>query len=422
MKKFIYTMVVLAFAVTLNAQWITISPSGTSDIHDISFVDANTGFAAGEGGGKGIILKTTTGGTSWTTVYTTSLNSDWVKSIHFVNVNTGFACSSGGFVYSTTNGGISWSSQSLTDDGLECIRFINQSTGLTCGDNTSNTDRGPTFKTTNGGANWIKVNNSIYHMDFIQYIDASTVYASGDYVIYKSTNGGTSWTDIYPYNHDCNAVCFINENTGFVCGNFTMIKTTNAGENWSDFLLSSSDTNYYSSVYFTDANTGYISMIRISDYAGRIYKTTNTGGNWNLQTNLNGYANTIKFINSNTGFACGGGDKIWKTTNGGVSVQNISTEIPSSYSLGQNYPNPFNPSTKIRFEVMRSPTGTFGTDMVTLVVYDVMGREVQTLVNERLQPGIYETTFNGEGLSSGIYFYRMRAGGYTETKRMMLIR
>ena len=259
-----------------SAQWVSISPTGTGDMHDIYFIDANTGFAAGEGSGKGIILKTTNGGTNWSQVFITNGNGLWINSIHFVSATTGFACGELGYVRRTTDGGNTWSSSlQLANKNLKCIRFINATTGLTCGDDTISTNRGPIFKTTDAGITWTKVNNSIYHMDYIYYLDANTVYASGDYVVYKSTNGGDTWTDIYPGNRDCNAVSFINANTGFVCGNFTMIKTTNAGVNWNEFLVSFTDTNYHSSVYFTDANTGYLSLINITTYAGKIYKTTN---------------------------------------------------------------------------------------------------------------------------------------------------
>ena len=98
-----------------------------------------------------------------------------------------------------------------------------------------------------------------------------------------------------------------------------------------------------------------------------------------------------------------------------IGIQNISTEIPSSFSLKQNYPNPFNPTTKIKFDVVRLSD-------VKIVVYDVTGREVSTLVNESLQPGTYETTFDASALSSGIYFYILTAGDFKETKRMSLLK
>ena len=96
-------------------------------------------------------------------------------------------------------------------------------------------------------------------------------------------------------------------------------------------------------------------------------------------------------------------------------MQNISTEIPSGYSLSQNYPNPFNPSTNLEF-------GISNLEFVSLKIYDVLGKEVATLVNERLAPGRYNYQFSTVNyqLPSGVYFYRLTAGEFTDTKRMML--
>jgi hypothetical protein len=89
--------------------------------------------------------------------------------------------------------------------------------------------------------------------------------------------------------------------------------------------------------------------------------------------------------------------------------------VPASYSLSQNYPNPFNPITNVKFSILKA-------EQVKLIVYDIRGREVQTLVNERLQPGTYETTFDGSMLPSGVYFYKLTSGDFSETKRMLMIK
>ena len=98
-----------------------------------------------------------------------------------------------------------------------------------------------------------------------------------------------------------------------------------------------------------------------------------------------------------------------------VSVQNISNEVPEKFSLGQNYPNPFNPSTNIKFNLKT-------TGIVKLAVYDITGREVAQLVNSSLTPGTYQYTFDGSGLSSGAYFYRLETDGFVETKKMLLVK
>ena len=99
-----------------------------------------------------------------------------------------------------------------------------------------------------------------------------------------------------------------------------------------------------------------------------------------------------------------------------VGINNISTAVPEKYSLSQNYPNPFNPTTKIRFEIQKDSE-------VKLVVYNSLGKEISTLVNKNLNAGTYETDFNGEGHSSGVYFYKLFISGeknFIETRKMIL--
>ncbi|MFZ4591014.1 MAG: T9SS type A sorting domain-containing protein [Ignavibacteria bacterium] len=109
-----------------------------------------------------------------------------------------------------------------------------------------------------------------------------------------------------------------------------------------------------------------------------------------------------------------------------VNVKNDEEIILKRFTLHQNYPNPFNPSTKIRFSVVNGfPIKTFGNDpprRVVLKVYDVMGREVQTLVNESLKSGTYEATFDGSSLHSGVYFYKLITDGFSETKKMIMMK
>jgi hypothetical protein len=107
-----------------------------------------------------------------------------------------------------------------------------------------------------------------------------------------------------------------------------------------------------------------------------------------------------------------------------ISVRPISNNYPSEYKLFQNYPNPFNPTTRIKFDI-RPPLspllGKEGTGVV-LKIYDILGREVTTLVNEQLKPGTYEVDFNGTNYPTGIYFYRLTSGEYTLTQRMVLLK
>jgi hypothetical protein len=89
--------------------------------------------------------------------------------------------------------------------------------------------------------------------------------------------------------------------------------------------------------------------------------------------------------------------------------------------LGQNYPNPFNPVTKIRFDIKKSEFRSQNSE-VTLKIFDITGKEVARLVNETLQHGSYEVKFDGSMLNSGVYFYKLTTDGFTETKKMTLIK
>jgi len=128
-------------------------------------------------------------------------------------------------------------------------------------------------------------------------------------------------------------------------------------------------------------------------------------------------------------------DEVWHTLKGCVingvvhgdttmtGVENISTKVPSSLTLYQNYPNPFNPVTKIRFDVAENGKWKSENGMVTLKVYDILGKEVMTLVNERLQPGTYEATWDASGFGSGVFFYRLMYGNnIIETRKMVLLK
>ena len=98
-----------------------------------------------------------------------------------------------------------------------------------------------------------------------------------------------------------------------------------------------------------------------------------------------------------------------------TGINFISGQVPSKYKLSQNYPNPFNPLTKIKFELPF-------TGFVKLVMFDNMGREVKTLVNDNLAAGSYESSFDGSRFASGVYFYKLQAGDFIETKKMILVK
>ena len=109
-----------------------------------------------------------------------------------------------------------------------------------------------------------------------------------------------------------------------------------------------------------------------------------------------------------------------RTTNGGIGISPISTEVPERFMLLQNYPNPFNPVTKIRFTI---PAVTEMTGkVVSLKIYDILGNEIAVLVNENLYPGTYEVEWNASNFSSGIYFYSLLTDNYKQTRKMVVVK
>ena len=112
---------------------------------------------------------------------------------------------------------------------------------------------------------------------------------------------------------------------------------------------------------------------------------------------------------------------VWKSSVSVLtSVKSSSSSLFDNFSLDQNYPNPFNPTTKIKYSIPHVETGYIPS--INLKVYDILGREVASLVNETKAPGNYELTFDASKLSSGIYFYRLTAGNFIQTKKMILLK
>ena len=160
-------------------------------------------------------------------------------------------------------------------------------------------------------------------------------------------------------------------------------------------------------------NTGWAAGV-----LGKITKTTNGGNNWSIQNSgINYIFRGLWFVDNNTGWAVGQHGTILKTTTGGdpIGIKPISNEVPAEYSLHQNYPNPFNPSTLIEFDVPK-------VSFVKLTVYDILGNEISSLLKEELKAGSYRIKWNASLYTSGVYFYKLVAEGYTETRKMVFMK
>jgi photosystem II stability/assembly factor-like uncharacterized protein len=444
MKAKIHFIIILLITLISNnlfsqgSGWVVIHQVPLFEtMYEVQFVNDNTGFIGAE---NSKLYKSTNSGLNWIIYDHHNINNrDVFNSIFFFDSQTGFIGGDYGRLFKTTNGGVSIDTIFPGGgDHFHSIFFSSRDTGYMA------TKYGGLLKTINGGTNWIiqqQSNSTGYQFEGLYCVNNQIVFATGNkfnspyYQICRTTDGGLNWSGIrvdsanWVYN-----VRFTDIHTGFVVGERMrsgvsfyeglIFKTTNGGNSWSLKLADSASC--YRSIYFVDQNTGFVVGTSGSSFA----KTTNAGETWSVyESYLFGGLWSVYFINANTGVSVGE-YRIIRTTNGGepIGIKPISTEIPESFSLYQNYPNPFNPVTKIRFSIPPSKgarPSRLGADegmMVKLIIYDILGREVEMLVNEQLKPGTHEVEWDAGNYPSGVYFYKLTAGSYTDTKKMALVK
>jgi len=359
--------------------WIINYNSGSTILNRVQFINANTGFVAGED-----FFKTTNAGANWFVVKSGIFSNDaWI-----LNEDTAWYASSEsltGGVYRTTNGGMNWTQQySAGNQNPDKIYFYNARIGFIA----SNGGVRYVSKTTNGGINWTQILSNDFIRD-IYFSDSLTGWKSSAFGMKKTTNGGLNWvTQFIPPTHNTGILRFSNVNKDTIWG------------------------------------VGGTVLFPGNRQRGILYRTTNGGDNWAYQVPdtsiVLGYE-LIDFVNHKNGWAYApyersgihtryGGDTTFLTK---IFTENTTT--PKEFYLFQNYPNPFNPTTFISYELKSS-------DFISLKVFDLNGKEIQTLINKKQSAGSYTIEFNASNLSSGIYFYSLQTESYTETKKMILIK
>lgn len=414
MRRIIF-IIILVISPSVFAQqgWVYFQVPQQDDLEDVVFKNSNTGFIKAWSQN---IYKTTNAGANWTK---TTLGNSKTRfgAIAFAGGNTWYltdymADDFNFAMYKTTNDGLTWYPLATEFTLVTDLQFLNENTGFGVCKYTL------FFKTTNGGVSWF-INNNIGGQNWsVNFIDENTGYVGGGNNLRKTTNGGITFdtipkSDVY-YAWD---VKFINRDTIFAAGHSlkgtyvrTVWKTTNGGINW---VPNYTGAGYLSGqIEFPNSQTGYI-----SDGWGAILKTTNAGENWfelNSPTSTTG----IFFTSAETGYVVGLSGMIAKTTNGGiVSIANNELTL-NKYNLFQNYPNPFNPSTKIKFELSHLADNS----PVKIIVYDILGKEIEKLMERNLSAGIYEVNWDASRYAGGIYFYSIVTESFIETKKMILIK
>ncbi len=426
MRKKFYIQLVSIFAVITSlcfAQnpWDNQNSGTNKFLTDVHFVDQNNGWISGW---TGTILHTTDGGANWNPQDPPPNNA--YQSVYFVDDLNGWACGYAGKMIHTTDGGNTWTDQqSGTDNYLFDLHFLNADTGWAAGGDFGSF---PLFEptrliiyTTNGGANWItqldQDNKSV--LLSIHFADKDNGCAVGETgAIVNTANGGKAWTEqMSTTSYHFRDVYFANNNTGWVVGNYlglphvsVIFNTVDGGINWDSQTFEEDES--LAGIYFVDELTGW--AVGGATTFGRVKHTTDGGINWvNQDSGTNNLLTRVFFLDSNSGWAVGYNGTIIATENPVSVIEDLAQ--PVEYELLQNYPNPFNPATTIKYSI---PVRGF----VTLRVFNTIGEEVRTLVNEFKEAGVYEVNFEAGDLSSGIYYYKLNSGNFNTIKKMILLK
>ena len=463
---------------TTNAgqSWSTQTSSTTNDLNSLCFINEDFGWVVGD---YGKIIHTTNGGYTWTGQANTAAGNLW--GVCFIDESDGWVVGDVATILHTTDGGQNWSVQDANPSQnfrFTSVQFLDENFGWI------SAIYGRIFLTTDGGENWQQIEiPDLESLMSVFFIDRNNGWAVGENgTIAKSTDGGFTWE--YQFSgveaNTLTSVFFLDNATGWVAGEGgTIIFTEDGGGDISFntffqhdrnlpipdpgevtdiidvyvspkvksdftltgvtvfidsvihpevsdlvFLLSHSnitDTliiqneisgNNIISCTLTDAAS--LSLAEgVSPYQGsykpRIPLTVFSGvdpdGQWTL---------TVKdMVSGNSGILQAWGLKLFFDISTGLTSD--YPIVPGEYKLYQNYPNPFNPGTTIQWQMPKSC-------FVTLKIYDVLGREVITLINKELDAGKYEICFDASPYSSGVYFYQIDTGSFLQARKMILLK
>lgn len=414
-----YIFIFLIAASSLKAQWLQ-STGIPSNQMIYSFAQLNGKMYAGIGTGGlavGALYVSTDNGVTWanSTLEWTGLSA--VMSLA-AKGNYIFAGTYEDDLFVSSNAGLTWSHVVLNNSagvfalGISGSNVIAYTNG-----------QGPAWLSTNSGANWSIVGTGVIEIvnDFLSA--DGKFFSATRKGLAVSTNDGLTWTTaanngtpVYPDGRKpMSGLLYRN---GIIFANVIdkICYSSDFGENWTqtNITLSNFSTSY-SMVYY--GGRIYAALYGLSDTSKGVLNTANNGANWSFMTQGFGITPSVRKLMLNNEYLLAG------AYTGGVyrmplsvltGVSNENEEI-KNFELKQNFPNPFNPETKISFTISKK-------EFTSLKIYDSMGRVVSELVNREMEAGNYSFNFSGEKLSSGIYFYQLKAGNLSDTKRMILVK
>ncbi len=465
LRNLIQVGVILAISLisanTLISQWIylglnneiitTVCPDPNNN--DIIFAGSIGDFVQGT---VGKVFRSINSGTTWDTLLSGVRVTDILVSPF--NSNTIYVTTSGTQslqpgIINSTNGGQNWS---RCDSGIYFSSEVGaRRIAMSPIDSnviflaTGGPMGGWVYKTINGGKNWYpcidttmaglgsNVAKIILDSDSLQYLFAINSYY-GDLI--KSTDYGESWnitkeqlayaTDM-EFGEDRYVIYISSDISEQYPKGF--YKSTDNGSHWENlgngFIRNHAKIMSLALRRKEIPNGIYVSgfLYNQNEYNPKtdkvwgIFYSSDGGYNWEHKGLDSLYIESVELSSDENTLYAGVFSSFGQSPSGlykldlTTDVLDDVLKIPLQFSLMHNYPNPFNPSTQITFSVLKA------TD-VTLKVYDILGREVAVLVNERKQAGEYNVTWNAEGVPSGVYFYRIVAGDFIETKKMVVVR
>jgi photosystem II stability/assembly factor-like uncharacterized protein len=418
---------------SLNAQWVQQNSGTSAKLSDVVMLDAATAIAVGR---DCSILRTTNSGATWFNVAAPlSFVQPW-NSLSFYDTTNGIVVGDQGVVLTTSNGGRNWIWRSVPAP-RKCLSALHIGPGgIYVG-----ADSGWVYNTSDSGRTWSAERISAWPIRSVfnyrgPVILGVSKYALTPYslctqfVVPPPSWGESILSSFQGLGSEAYAAEYCNGGgSGFIVGVQGDLRAapTILRKSMTDTEWRQASTGIFRDGTFLHVSAPSANVIYVCGSNGMIYKSSNGGDNWTdqkVQTNRN--VNAIYFFDENHGFAVGDSGLILHTSNGGLTgVGDRGGSPPMNCLLEQNYPNPFNPSTTFTFRISppkadAPPAQNFG--FVTLKLYDLLGKEVATLVSEVLPAGNYHRKWNAEGMPDGVYFYRLQAGGYTETKRLVFIK
>ena len=395
------------------AQWVRVwpdSPAVENPVFDpsevVEYLTAPGGnLFAGSDYWNGV-LRSTDYGATWTRL--NSLHTI-VRAWGVAGTNLFLSSLSGslGTVLRSTDSGESWTEADNGLRGASVDGFAFDGTALVAG-----TEWNGVFRSTNTGSTWTQVADSSLGWPLHYFVVSGTdIFVSGVGGVYRSTDGGTSWASASSGLPSPNVGSLAVIGTTLIaCMGDSIFRSTNNGVNWTlagkPFAGNSIGSIIASGSILFGRGTG----LSWSSDSGTTWKANNGG----LPTAWEATISALAVSGQNLIAATWMG--IYRAKLSYVTGVNTSlNDLPEAFKLDQNYPNPFNPSTTIRYSLPQR-------SRVSLTVFNTLGQQVATLVNEAQEADYHDVRFDGSGLASGVYFYRIMAGTFVATKKLLLIR